>query len=283
MQYTDSDYTAGQGAAGVLKVNFPNEPYAASLSFTRIGNNYDPALGFVSRTGVNQLSLWNRYRWNFKDRLVNNVDLSLEGYAVTDLHGRLLDRSLWYPEIEIDTVPGDYAYFHYQEHREILDAPFAIRRTIIIPAGRYDWSSPRFIAGTTKSRPVDVRFDYQGGGFFGGTSRSYQTNLGWRPSSHLELALSGNLRQIRLPQGKFDLRIGQARATYTFSPDLQVSLLAQYDNFSNELGANFRVKWTVKPGNEIFFIVNQGYDTTADRFRPTQNDTSLKGAWTIRF
>jgi hypothetical protein len=43
------------------------------------------------------------------------------------------------------------------------------------------------------------------------------------------------------------------------------------------------VKWTVQPGDEIFFVVNQGYDTTAGNFRPTQNDTSLKGAWTIRY
>ena len=283
LQSTDSDYAGGRGAAGVFKASFPNEPYSANVSFTRVGNHYDPALGFVSRTGVNLLSVWNRYRWNFKDRLVNNVDLSAEAFATTDLHGRLLDRSFWYPQIEIDTASGDYAYSQYQDHREVLDAPFAIRREVVIPAGRYDWSAPRFIAGTTKSRAVDVRFDYESGGFFGGTSRNYRTNLGWRPSNHVELGLSGNLRQIRLPQGKFDLRIGQARATYTFSPDLQLSLLAQYDNFSNELGTNFRVKWTVKPGNELFFIVNQGYDTTADRFRPTQNDLALKGAWTFRF
>ena len=46
---------------------------------------------------------------------------------------------------------------------------------------------------------------------------------------------------------------------------------------------NFRLKWIVQPGNEVFFIVNQGYDTSFDRFRPTQNDTSMKAAWTFRF
>src|SRR6185369_9673539 len=93
VQLTDSDYAAGQGAAAVVRVNFPNEPYAANLWLERVGNNYDPALGFVSRTGINTLSFWNRYRWNFKDRFVNNVDLSVESNANTDLHGRLLDRS----------------------------------------------------------------------------------------------------------------------------------------------------------------------------------------------
>ena len=86
-----------------------------------------------------------------------------------------------------------------------------------------------------------------------------------------------------MPQGNFDVRLGEAKAVYTFTPDLQFSLIGQYDNFSNELGVNFRVKWIVQPGNELFFIVNQGYDTSVDNFRPTQNDTSLKGSWTIRF
>ena len=102
-------------------------------------------------------------------------------------------------------------------------------------------------------------------------------------ASQLELRAGWKLRSVRLPEGDFDLRIGSAKAVYTFSPDLQLSLLAQYDNFSNQLGVNFRVKWIVQPGNEIFFVVNQGYDTTGDQLRPVQNDTSLKGAWTYRF
>jgi hypothetical protein len=283
VQYTDSDFTHGQGAASTLTVNFPNEPYGANLWLSRIGNNYDPALGFVSRTGIDQLSTRHRYRWNFKNRLVSTVDLAVEATANTDLHNRLLDRSFWYPEIEVDTVAGDYVYTHLQDHREILDVPFEIRPGVVIPAGRYDWYSPLLILGTTKSRPVDARFELQTGGFYGGTQRGLRTVLGWRPSNHVELAFTGNYRQIRLPQGNFDLRVGEARFTYTFTPDLQVSLLAQYDNFSNALGTNLRVKWTVKPGDDFYFIVNQGYDTSLERFRPTQNDTSLKGAWTIRF
>jgi hypothetical protein len=46
---------------------------------------------------------------------------------------------------------------------------------------------------------------------------------------------------------------------------------------------NFRIKYIIKPGDELFFIVDQGYDTSLDSFRPTTNQTSIKGAWTIRF
>jgi hypothetical protein len=282
-QYSDSDFARGQGGAAVLTARFPNEPFAANLWLSRIGNNYDPALGFVSRPGVNQITTWNRYRWHSARPLLQSIDVSVETSHTTDLHGRTLEADIWYPEIEVDTAKGDYVYTQYQEHREVLDAPFEIRPGIVIPAARYHGSVPRLILGTTRARPVDVRLDFARGGFYDGTQRTYRGNVGWRPSTHLELAGTFDYRQIRLPSGNFTLRIGEARATYTFSPDLQVSLLGQYENFSNEVGTNFRVKWTVRPGDELFFIVNQGYDTSFERFRPTQNDTSLKGAWTVRF
>jgi hypothetical protein len=73
------------------------------------------------------------------------------------------------------------------------------------------------------------------------------------------------------------------KAVCSFSPDLQLSLLAQYDNLSDSLGVNFRLKWIMQPGNEVFFVINQGYDTDRAGLRPISNETSLKGAWTHRF
>jgi len=178
---------------------------------------------------------------------------------------------------------GDYANLWVDDAAETYDTPFEIRPGIVIPVGEHKWNAVQGEIGTTKSRPVDLYVRWRHGGFLTGHADDYQTTLSYRPSNKLQLSLGGSLRDIRLPQGDFQVRIGSARAVYTFSPDLQLSLLGQYDNLSAQLGVNFRLKWIVQPGNEVFFIVNQGYDTSLDRFRPTQNDTSMKAAWTFRF
>jgi len=283
IQYTDSDYTSGRGAAGAFSLHYPNEPFELIYYLSRIGNDFDPALGFVPRTGINSADLWHRYRWYFQNHWINLVETTMESYYVTDLHGRLLERTHWFPTIEADSVTGDYFYINYQDHREILDAPFEIRPGIIIPRGSYRWNASRTIIGSTKARAVDFRFDFLLGDFFTGQRRDYRLQAGWRPSSHWELRFDGTLRQIRLPQGNFDARLVEAKAVYTVTPDLQFSLLGQYDNFSSEMGLNFRAKWTVKPGNDLYLIVNQGYDTSEESLRPIQNESSLKGSWTIRF
>ena len=236
----------------------------------------------MSRTGVHDLYFRNRYRWYFKDLPVQRLDLSVEGDWVNQLDGRRLDRTNGIG-VEAENPNGDRVTANWQLTSEVLDNPFAIRPGIVIPAGEHSWGRGRVGAGTTTSRPVDAQVDLRHGDFYTGERTDYSAEIGWRPSSKIELGGEWELREIRLPHSEFDVCAASAKAVYTFSPDLQLSLLAQYDNFSEELGLNFRTKWTVQPGNEVFLIINQGYDVMDDHFRPTENETSLKGSWTYRF
>jgi hypothetical protein len=282
VQATESDFNGGRGTATTLSIQYPNEPFESSLRFSRVDADYDPALGFVARTGIQNFHSWNRYRWYFDKKPLRRLDVFAEGDWVTDLRGRRLDRSYWLG-FEGATPANDHFVAFWEPHRERLDAPFAIRPGIVIPAADHGWGVWHAEIGTDRSRPVNLELEWHQGGFFTGRRADYELELGWRPSHRLELAAELGLTRIRLPEGNFDVRTAAAKVVYTFSPDLQLSVLGQYDNLSAELGVNFRVKWIVQPGNEVFFIVNQGYDTSLDRFRPVQNDTSTKAAWTFRF
>ncbi|WP_334319191.1 hypothetical protein OH491_01645 [Termitidicoccus mucosus] len=46
---------------------------------------------------------------------------------------------------------------------------------------------------------------------------------------------------------------------------------------------NFRLKWTVRPGNDVFVILNQGYDADSNHIVPTQTAVAAKAVWTFRF
>ena len=283
LQATDSDRAGGRGTASTFAIDFPNEPFAGFVFLSRIDPRYDPALGFVPRTGIRDHHLFTRYRWYLQNSRIRHVDTIVEADFVTDLNGRRLDRSFWLPTLELQTAGGDFINFQVENHRERLDVPFEIRPGILIPAGDHGWTQFQFLYFSNQSRPYNVEVQLRHSDFFTGQRTDYELGLGARPSHHLELGVSYALREIRLPQGNFDVRVGRAKIVYTFTPDLQLSALAQYDNFSDSLGVNLRLKWVVQPGNEIFFIVNQGYDTSLDHLRPVQNDTSLKAAWTYRF
>jgi hypothetical protein len=282
VQTTDSDRAGGRGTASTLSVNYPNEPYGFTGWFSRVDREYDPALGFVSRTGVQDFYQLHTYNWYPKKKLVQFVQFFAESDHVTDLHTQLLDTRRWVG-VYAEDPQGDWTNWWVGHARDQYDEPFAIWPGVVIPVGQHPWDHFQGQFGTTPSRPFNASVRWRHGGFITGRTDEYGLNLGARPSDRIELGIGAGLSDIRLPQGNFRVRTGTARAVYTFSPDLQVRLLAQYDNMSNSLGVNFRVKWIVQPGNEIFFVVDQGYDTAGERLRPTHTDTSLKAAWTFRY
>ena len=59
--------------------------------------------------------------------------------------------------------------------------------------------------------------------------------------------------------------------------------LVQFDNDSNLLGLQSRFRWILKPGNDLFVVVNRGWERElGDRFRPVSNRFSLKFQYTFR-
>ena len=282
VQATDSDLAGGQGTAATLSVDFINDPYTFTVWLSRVSDRYDPALGFVSRTGVADLHLMNYYNFRSSTRWLRLIQPFVESDHVTDLGLHLLDHVVW-TGVYFETKQGDSLNLWVNDAAETYQAPFEIRPGIVIPTGVHRWNAFQASLTTATSRPVDVQLRWRHGGYLTGDNDDYQAILTGRPNTRLQLALSGLVRDFRLPQGDFQVRVGSARITYTFTPDLSVSLLGQYDNISDSLGVNFRLKWTPKPGNDFYLVLNQGYDTSLDRFRPTVGDVSLKGTWTYRF
>jgi hypothetical protein len=49
------------------------------------------------------------------------------------------------------------------------------------------------------------------------------------------------------------------RVDLNLSPDLSWANLVQYDSESRLLGLQSRFRWIVRPGNDLFLVVNRGW------------------------
>ncbi|MBK8857489.1 MAG: carbohydrate binding family 9 domain-containing protein [Opitutaceae bacterium] len=282
IQATDSDFAGGQGTAATVWATYPNEPFSAQYWYSRVDDRFDPALGFVSRTGIQDFYTNHDFAWRPKKRFVESVNFFVETDHITDLGSRLLDDGIW-TGIHCKNARGDWFNIWGSHRREAYAEPFAIRPGIIIPVGHHGGEAMQLRFGTATSRAVSAEVRWQHGDYLTGRQDDLEVEVALRAGYRVELDLATRLRNIRLPQGDFRVQTVYAKSVYNFSPDLQLSLLGQYDNLSETLGMNCRMKWIVQPGNEVFLVVNQGYDTSLDRLRPTGNETSLKGAWTYRY
>jgi hypothetical protein len=89
---------------------------------------------------------------------------------------------------------------------------------------------------------------------------------------------------VNLPQGSFRTRLALYKLDYAFTPFLSLSNFIQYDTDSRNLGFQSRLRWIVTPGNELFFVVNQGWEQNSlDRFEAVQTNVRAKLNYTFRF
>ncbi len=167
--------------------------------------------------------------------------------------------------------------------RERLDGDFAILDGVVIPAGDFWWTRYEVDLGTTTSRPWDVGAEVRWGDFYDGSRVDYELSANWRTSPNLTLGADLELNDVDLPAGDFITRIVRGRVKVFFTPDLSWTSSAQYDSVSDTVGVNSRVRWIVRPGSEVFVVLNQAVDREESSFRVTETSLTTKVGLTFRF
>ena len=122
------------------------------------------------------------------------------------------------------------------------------------------------------------------GGFYDGTRKQTGVGLTLKPSSHLAIALRADRNDVDLKEGRFSTQVLTARADYSFTPNVTWQNLELYDNESKVLSYQSRFRWILKPGNDLFIVVNRGWVQNLDgRFDSIFERASSKVQYTFRF
>jgi hypothetical protein len=299
--HTHTPGVSGDDDAYGLRFRYPNDTWFADLSWSHVGEEYDPKLGFINRPGVEQFS-WNlARRWRPAAGRIRFFETVFNGQLVQNSDGKLETLILNPTFIELHNQLDDYVYVGAEARSEILFASFFIAPGVLVtgdPNGvRYDWGRGQIGFGTAPSRPLAAFIDYSYGDFFDGTLHSIEATLEWRASKHFFGQLEYIENKADLParfaelgtcsgaacQGDFTQRLVRLRAQVIFSPDLNWDTFVQYDNLSDSVGWNSRVRWIYQPGQELAFVWNQGVDVSGHDFRFQSTGLTGKVAWTLRF
>ena len=72
-----------------------------------------------------------------------------------------------------------------------------------------------------------------------------------------------------------------------FTPDLILSIYVQYDSESRNLGTNTRLRWTIRPGTDLFVVWNHDWQHPIDSrdpwaLTPVSDQVVAKLRWTFR-
>ena len=269
---------------------YPNDKFAAQILWREIQQNFDPAVGFVQRGNVRMLRLGGSFNPRPKQSTgIQQMQHDVFYTRFTRLDNGLLETSnLYVTMVDWHLNSGDslHSLFDANVTYERLFEPFEISTGVVLPAGEYRFTPWRIMFMTAQKRRLHGRVGFNFGNFWSGTAKMVETVLTYKLPPRFLISLNTHQTFASLPQGDFIARILSSQIDYAVSPFLSFSNVIQFDNRSENLGLQSRVRWTIDPGNDLFFVFGQGWVRDIDRgydFRRQDSKLATKVQYTFRF
>ncbi len=274
-----------------VSAHYPNDKISAQVVLREIQANFTPAVGFVQRDNVRLFRA--AFSYNPRPKKFLNLQQMFHDFYYTQFtnlsNGQLESADFYMTVLDWHVNTGDsfHGLLDFNRVYEHLFEPFAISPGVVLPVGEYRFTRLRSNLLTSAGRrKLSGNLTVTWGDYWSGTAEQITAGATFRLPPRFTFSVNTNQTFAKLPQGHFTARIYTSNINYTSSPQLAFSNLIQYDNRSRNLGWQSRVRWTIRPGDDFFFVLNQGWiqeNAEEVRFRPMDRKISAKFQYAFRF
>ena len=277
----DTGEVAVDHAYGVT-IDYPNDLVNAKLSFKRIGDAFKPAMGFAPRTGIRKTDLSVGFEPRPGRFGIRQLAFEQRAEIITDLDSVLQNWAVRVVPLGIRTNSGEEIEWRVTPTFERLNEPFEIADGVIIPPGDYRWTEHGVELQTASKRRWVLDAEYMTANFYGGTLRQFALGVVIKPNVHLGLVGQMERGTVRLAQDRFVTQVVSGGIDYA-AANVTWSNLIQYESDSRVLGFQSRFRWILRPGNDLFLVVNRGWSREMPgRYVPSFDRGSVKVQYTFR-
>ena len=195
----------------------------------------------------------------------------------------LLTRNTRLSLLDIRFESGDELSIRANNRFEFLDEPFEIHPDVVLPVGEYGFNDVRFQVETASQRKLAGELAVTLGQFWSGDRTGVEAEVTLRPISGLLFSTEWERNNVTLPEGAFVTSLVQQRAEWQVSPWISLTSIVQYDNISSDLGLFTRFRWILQPGNDLFIVYSQNWQSLDNRWLTLDRAATTKINYTHRF
>ena len=251
--------TDGELMSGYARVGYRTDVFRPGVSILRVGDRYDPPLGFVRRLGVLQTRL--DLPLVFRPDGMRSIQIAAGAGAD---HADELDRRLG-AEAEL-LFDADWGALGLGAsaglHEDVVEEAFDLLGTLPIASGTYRGVSMEYRFHTSENRNPWGSLRYRGSSaFFGGVVHTVEASGGLSLGAHLRLTLTASQSVLQLP-GLGDTSPLAINSTLTIAPstDLALDVLFRVNDVAETTAGLARLRWRYLPGSDLFVVYRQDLD-----------------------
>ena len=287
------DLDLGDLTSRGARLNFPNDIWTGHVSYREFGGDYDPSLGFVTRNDFRRLEP--RIGWSPRTAGISwlrRLDFSGQIRVQDQMStGILEERQIQFQPLGLNFESGDNVDITVTNTNEFLNFQFEPSDGIIVEPGRYSTWEYRLNVHTSRRRRVSLFGGITRGGFWDGDLQRVNTRVTFRPRPGVNISTNFERNDVSMPTGDFTTASYELGAEWHPSPWISFTNQLQYDDQSELLGLFSRVRWIVKPGNDVYFVYTHNWryeyldplDPDTRNLQRLSRGASIKVNYTYRF
>ncbi len=287
---SNTEGLSGRDMAWGTEISYPNDLLNFSAGYMQIDENYVAGVGYVRRKNIRNSYGEIGFGPRPKKWGILQLEIGAEFDYITDFANRLLTREVELEPIGIRFLSGEEISCEITRTYEFLDHDFDIFNGFIIPSDTYEYTRQGIRASSAQRRKVFAGIDYEWGEFWTGTAEEIRLDVGYKISVPVALAAEFEYNDVELPVGNFIVKVYRNNFDLLFSPRLTLKSFVQYDDESQRLGWQSRLRWIIQPGNDIILAWNSLWSDPKARMDPhlrdfalAQSTTRLKLNYNYRF
>jgi len=292
VQKSDNEGVDGNELAWSATLSLPARlGWEGGVQVQEIEENFDPALGFANRTGVRLYGGELGYRRNlegggFIQEISHGLQVTRWEFLDT---GKVQTQEIETDPISLRSSAGDFARVVVKLQKEgLLPGEQPLDGIgITIPAGEFSFTRWGGFLRSARHRKLAIQLQVEDGDFFNGKRLELRPEIAWRPNEYLFFSLNYAYNKYEFPGDQTAItRQITLQNEIAFNAKWSLVTLAQFDNISDDIGINSRLRLNLSAGQDIWFVINQDLErdkTIDDRFRSTQTTAIAKIRYTFRY
>ena len=271
------------GFAGFAQYYYTNNQWRLWWTQTVVSKNFDPAMGFVSRSDVIGTTPGVFWYYRGKKLPFKKWIRAFEPGLIVEIYhqastGKLIERQVDINPIWFNFQGGGYLGYLVIPTFERLTEPFA-PLGIVISEGTYNFTRHQIFLSTDPSKILGLNCTYETGSYFNGKLNSVNISLRFSPVPHFSMTGQLNRNQFKkvgVNEESITADLFTISGRLAVNPRLQLTGFYQKNTQSDLSNYNIRLSWEYQPLSFIYFVFNHRGFENMEMKRQTEDHIIFK-------
>ena len=257
--------TGAKGFAGVVQYFNNTNNHEIWLTESVVTKDFDPQMGFISRTDVIATTPGINYFYRgkllpFKSFLLAYAPGILPEIYYTASTGEFAEAHIPFYPVWFNFKNGGYFGYGFESVWQHLTSTFSPLNVNIAP-GDYHYFNQQVYISTDPSKILNAMISFTSGSYFNGRLTTIDYKVQFAPSPHVSLLGEYNrnhFNHVGADNASKLVNLYILQGRFALNPRLQFTGIYQKNSLNNSNAYNLRLAWEFSPLSYIYFIYNRG-------------------------